>query len=54
MTVMKTCTAVGAESAMLSAMNTMAVTAMAKMVYKSLFIVQCAVAEEAWNMQIAS
>ena len=39
---------------MLSARNILAVTVVMKMVLKSLFIVQCAVVAEAWNMQNAS
>ena len=54
MTARMTCTAVTAESAMLSAQNILAVTVVMKMVLKSLFIVQCAVVAEAWNMQNAS
>ena len=54
MTVRLTYTAESAESAMFSAKNTLAVTVMVKMVLKSIFIVQCAVAEEAWNITIAS
>ena len=41
---------VTAESAMFSAQNILAVTVEMKMVLKSLFIVQCAVVAEAWNM----
>ena len=47
MTVRLTYTAESAESAMFSAKNTLAVTVMVKMVLKSIFIVQCAVVEEA-------
>ena len=39
---------------MFSAQNILAVTVVMKMVLNSLFIVQCAVVAEAWNMQNAS
>ena len=39
---------------MLSAQNILAVTVVMKMVLNSLFIVQCAVVAEAWNMLNAS
>ena len=54
MTVMTTCTALSAENAMFSAMNTLAVTAMVKKAWASVFIVQCAVVEDAWNIKIAN
>ena len=57
MTARMTCTAVTAESAMLSAQNILAVTVVKKMVLNSLFIAQSAVVAEAfhgWKLQLTS
>ena len=54
MTVTRICTATAVESVMCCVMNTLAVIAMMKMVWKSIFIVQCAAVGEAWKMIIAS
>ena len=54
MTVKMTCTAPPVESVLSSTMNILVVTAVVKMVWKSIFIVQCAVVAEAWKMKIAN
>ena len=49
-----TSTAATAESVLSFVMITLAVTAMVKKAWASVFIVQCAVVEEAWNIKIAN
>ena len=54
MTARTTSTAATAESVLSFVMITLAVTAMVKKAWASVFIVQCAVVEEAWNIKIAN